>query len=185
MKCLMRVAPIAFLGFLAACAAEPTMQPVERNAQTVAADETVVVFGLKYPERLAIAEAEVLADRSVIARLDAGAVKTDSGYAVMRLPAGRRYMVKGVFAEHPQQFYGQYYNFCEQGEVLTFRAPAGQVVYYGELEPKRVNSAYYLTPGYDLLSAAAFLKAVLPGFASQLQAEHFDKRRCLSATPQE
>lgn len=171
---------------LAACGSTPTMQAVDASApQTVAAEETVVVFGLHYPERLAIAEVEVLADRSVIARQDAGAVKTASGYVVLRLPAGRRYMIKGVFPEQPQQFYGQYYNFCEQGEALTFRAPAGKVVYYGDLDLKRVNSAYYLSPGYDLLSAAAFLKGVLPGFASQLQEDHFDKRRCLSATPQE
>lgn len=135
--------------------------------------DAIIVLGAKPRFRVAIAPGEIIEGKVKIGAMAAINTYPEEGYIVGRVSAAmfpNEYHIQLILPEGISGgAFGQAYGPCGDDQVLSFHAPAGKVIYVGDVEYSQESGRLAIKYSDDIDRARDFMKRHYPALANQLE----------------
>jgi len=142
--------------------------------------DAVIVMGVKPRFRVAIAPGTIVEEKVKLGGIATLNTYPESGYIVGKVAAAvfpNEYHVQAIFPDGiVGAGFGDAYGPCGNDHVVSFHAPAGKVIYVGDVEYARANGKLVIKYSEDLQSARKFLDREYPNLANRLEAPGLQTR---------
>lgn len=170
-SCILKIAQLSFAVLVAGCVTTSNLSP--GDAVRVTPGESVVVIGVKKNYRIGIQKGNVEGESWKYDQMSVLASNTfpDQGYIVQRLTPrakGENYAIAQILPEGIGGFTPRF-SPCNGQDVLTFEAPAGKVIYVGDVDYLRTGDLMSFAYSRDINSAKSHIEKNFPNLASKLE----------------